>query len=200
VRAFVAGKPETLGNLRQSYLLAFPACGSDGSASVGANRLIRKPAVRARVLELRADAERDARARLRSWWALAPDAQRTLEQAAAGTFDPMPEAPHGVRAEAIRSGVRSAQEILNRAEGTPQQLHELRITAGITVAVAGPGSELDGRQLVELPAEDPAPSLHNGHYVPSSELESGHPARLLAPGGVNRPNVQEYGPDSDGRS
>jgi len=183
VQAYVAGEPDTLGNGTRAYLSAFPNCTTDQSGAVQACRLLKMPKVRARISELRAEAERACRARLRSWWALAPDAQRTLEQAAAGSFDPMPEAPHGVRAEAIRSGVRSAQEILNRAEGTPQQLHELRITAGIMVAVAGPGGALQAGQE--------GPGLQNGHYVPPGELETVQPARITGASGEKWTDVGE---------
>jgi len=183
VQAYVAGDDDTAGNGTRSYLSAYPKCTTDQSGAVQACRLLKLGKVRARISELRADAERQARARLRSWWALAPEAQRTLEQAAAGSFDPMPDAPHGVRAEAIRSGVRSAQEILNRAEGTPQQLHELRITAGIMVAVAGPGQQLQ--------AADTAPSLQNGHYVPPGELETVQPARITGASGEKWTDVGE---------
>jgi len=150
VWAYAAGESDTLGNARRSYLAAFASCNSVGAASVSANRLLSSGKVRARLLEVRADAERAARARLRSWWALAPDAQLTLELAAAGKFDPMPDAAHGVRSEAIRSGVRAASEILSRAEGTPQQLHELRIDAGITVQIAGPAQLMAGEDDVQL--------------------------------------------------
>jgi hypothetical protein len=193
VRAYVAGESETVGNARRSYMLAFPKCKSLGAASVSASRLLSKAVVRARMAELRQQAERDARARLRSWWALAPDAQTTLELASAGLFDPMPDAPHGVRSEAIRSGVRAAQEILNRAEGTPQQLHELRITAGITVAVAGP----EVGRLVELPAEDTESSLQNGHYLPSGAPDSVQDARIAAPHGEKWTDVGERPHEQD---
>ncbi len=135
---YVAGPDGLRGNGTRSYLEAYASCRSEQAAGVGACRLLKRARIRARMRELREQASAEARARLRDWWELAPAAQETIRLTAAGLFDPMPDAPHGVRAEAIRSGVRSAQEVLNRAEGTPQQLHELRIEAGITVAIAGP--------------------------------------------------------------
>ena len=135
---YVAGPDGLRGNGTRAYLEAYPSCTSEQAAAANACRLLKRDRVRARMRELREQASADARARFRDWWELAPAAQETIRLTAAGLFDPMPDAPHGVRAEAIRSGVRSAQEVLNRAEGTPQQLHELRIETGITVAIAGP--------------------------------------------------------------
>lgn len=185
VAAYTAGDDSTRNNGTASYLASHPQV-TRSSAAVQACRLLKLPKVRARIVEMRTEAEIDARARLRSWWALAPDAQDTMALAAAGKFDPMPDAPHGVRAEAIRSGVRAAQEILNRAEGTPQQLHELRVTGGIVVAVAGPDVELR------------PPGLHNGHYVPPGGADSVQDARLLGPGGAKWTDVQDSGVELDG--
>jgi hypothetical protein len=38
----------------------------------------------------------------------------------------------------LRSAVRAASEILDRALGTTKQMHEHRVQGGIVVAVAGP--------------------------------------------------------------
>jgi hypothetical protein len=68
---------------------------------------------------------------------LAPGAQETLRQAAAGELV-FPEADPKLAPELLRSAVKSAIEILDRALGTTKQMHEHKIQGGIIVAVAGP--------------------------------------------------------------
>jgi hypothetical protein len=87
--------------------------------------------------QLREIAAAECTARLRNWMELAPDAQETLRAASAGelVFD---KADSKLRPELIRSAVKSAIEILDRALGTTKQMHEHRIQGGIVVAVAGP--------------------------------------------------------------
>ena len=186
VELYVAGPDGLRGNGTRAYLEAYPSCHSEQAAAVGACRLLKRANVRTRMNELREQASADARARLRDWWELAPAAQETIRLTAAGLFDPMPDAPHGVRAEAIRSGVRSAQEVLNRAEGTPQQLHELRIEAGITVAIAGPGDAGQAGRLIELQ------DVGLEDSVPDTIRDGGAGPRQLTPG--------QLGPNGAGRT
>ena len=87
--------------------------------------------------ELRDLAALEARARLRDWVELAPEAQETLRRAAAGELR-FEGASDRVEPELIRSAVRAASEILDRALGTVKQMHEHRVQGGIVVAVAGP--------------------------------------------------------------
>jgi hypothetical protein len=68
---------------------------------------------------------------------LAPDAQETLRQAAGGELRFL-DADVRERPELLRSAVRSATEILDRALGTTKQMHEHHLQGGIVVAVAGP--------------------------------------------------------------
>ncbi len=137
---YVAGPDGTRGNGTRAYLEAYPGCGSEGAAAVGASRLLKRAKIRARMKELREQASAEARARLRDWWELAPDAQETLRKAAAGELR-FPEAGR-VEPEMLRSAVRSATEILDRALGTTKQMHEHRVQGGIIVAVAGPPSDV----------------------------------------------------------
>ncbi len=68
---------------------------------------------------------------------LAPDAQETLRAVTAGElrFD---KASERVEPELIRSAVKGAIEILDRALGTVKQMHDHRVGGGIVVAIAGP--------------------------------------------------------------
>jgi hypothetical protein len=68
---------------------------------------------------------------------LAPDAQDTLRAVTAGELR-FPQADPKVEPELIRSAVKGAIEILDRALGTTKQMHENKIQGGIIVAVAGP--------------------------------------------------------------
>ena len=85
---------------------------------------------------LREAAADSASERLRAWMELAPDAQETLRKAAAGKL--RFEASDKVEPELVRSAVRAAIEILDRALGTTKHMHEHKLHGGIIVAVAGP--------------------------------------------------------------
>ena len=133
---YVAGPDGLRGNGTGAYLETHPDCRSRQAAGVGATRLLKRDRVRARMKELRDEAAAAARACLRNWMELAPDAQDTLRKAAAGELR-FPEAGR-VEPELIRSAVKSAIEILDRALGTTKHMHEHKLHGGIVVAVAGP--------------------------------------------------------------
>ena len=134
---YVAGPDDIRGNGTRAYLEAYPTCHSRQAAAECASRLLRHAKIRAYMAELREIVAAECTARLRSWMELAPDAQDTLRAAAAGelVFD---NADPKLRPELIRSAVKSAIEILDRALGTTKQMHEHKIQGGIIVAVAGP--------------------------------------------------------------
>ena len=134
---YTAGPDGIRGNGTRAYLEAYPSCRSEQAAAVGASRLLRRDKVRARMAELRSEASAEARARLRDWWELAPEAQETLRKAAAGELR-FPDADQRLEPELIRSAVRAAGHILDRALGTVKQMHDHRVQGGIIVAVAGP--------------------------------------------------------------
>ncbi len=100
---------------------------------------------------------------------LAPEAQDTLRAATAGRLR-FPEAGR-VEPELIRSAVKSAIEILDRALGTTKQMHEHRVQGGIVVAVAGPPqvSPADDRKPAELVNGNGS----NGYLPPASAPETG---------------------------
>ena len=87
--------------------------------------------------QLREIAAAECTARLRNWMELAPQAQECLRDAITGRLA-FPEADPKVEPEKIRSAVRAAIEVLDRALGTTKQMHEHRVGGGIIVAVAGP--------------------------------------------------------------
>ncbi len=134
---YVAGPDDLRGRQARCYRVAYPACSNDNSAGASASTLLRRPNVRAYRAELREAAGAECTARLRNWMELAPDAQDTLRAATAGelVFD---NADPKLRPELIRSAVKSAIEILDRALGTTKQMHEHRVQGGIVVAIAGP--------------------------------------------------------------
>ena len=134
---YVAGPDDLRGRQARCYRVAYPACSNDNSAGASASTLLRRPNVRAYMAELREAAGAECTARLRSWMELAPDAQETLRAAAAGELVFDQEDPK-LRPELLRSAVKSAIEILDRALGTTKQMHEHKIQGGIIVAVAGP--------------------------------------------------------------
>jgi hypothetical protein len=93
------------------------------------------------VQELREEAAEAAKARLKSWWELAPNAQETLNKAMTGDLR-FPEAGPKLEPEMIRSAIRAAQEVLDRALGTPKQMHDHQVQGqSVVVHVAGPGLE-----------------------------------------------------------
>ena len=122
---YVAGPDALRGNGTRCYLEAYPSCRSEQAAAANACRLLKRDRVRAHMAELRAQASAEARARLRDWWELAPAAQETLRKAAAGELR-FREADQRVEPELIRSAVRAAEHILDRALGTVKQQHDPR--------------------------------------------------------------------------
>ncbi len=95
-----------------------------------------------------------ARARLRDWMSLAPEAEETLRAAAGGELR-FQSVGARERPEMLRSAVKSAIEVLDRALGTTKQMHEHKAQGGIIVAVAGP-SQMPTTEL------EPGP-FGNGH-------------------------------------
>lgn len=134
---YVAGPDDLRGRQARCYRVAYPACSNDNSAGASASTLLRRPNVRAYMAELREAAGAECAARLRNWMELAPEAQETLRAAAGGRLRFM-DADARERPELLRSAVRAASEILDRALGTTKQMHEHRVQGGIVVAVAGP--------------------------------------------------------------
>lgn len=155
---YVAGPPDCVGNRTESYVRASGWKGSRRGASSKASALFGRPAVRAYVRALRQEGTRQAAAELREWAELAVDAQETLHRAATGQLPP------GLSDEAVRSAVRAAMYVVDRAYGTPSQQLELRQTGGITVEVAGPATV--GR-LVEL---TDAEHLERGAWTPAGAI------------------------------
>lgn len=133
---YIAGPDDLRGNATRCYQVAYPTCHSIDSAAQSGSRLLRHAKVRAYMGQLREIAAAECTAKLRNWMELAPEAQDTLRKVAAGELR-FPEAGR-VEAELVRSAVRSATEILDRALGTTKQMHEHRVQGGIVVAVAGP--------------------------------------------------------------
>ena len=150
---YIAGPDDLCGNGTRCYLVAYPTAHSKKAACESASRLLRRPQVRAYIAQLREIAAAECTARLRNWMELAPEAQETLRKAQDGRlrFD----ASDKVEPELIRSAIKSAIEILDRALGTVKQMHEHKVGGGIIVAVAGPSQMPTG----EL---EPGP-FGNGH-------------------------------------
>lgn len=156
---YIAGPDDLRGNGTRCYQVAYPTAHSKRAACESASRLLRRPQVRAYIAQLREMVAAECTAKLRNWMELAPDAQETLRKAGAGLLR-FPEAGR-VEPELIRSAVRAASEILDRALGTTKQMHEHRVQGGIVVAVAGPPQV--------APADDGKPAeLVNGSngYLP----------------------------------
>ena len=78
---------------------------------------------------------------------LAPEAQETLRKAAAGELV-FPKADAKLRPELLRSAVKAAIEVLDRALGTTKHMHEHKVQGGIIVAVAGPPQVAPAAELV----------------------------------------------------
>ncbi len=158
VELYVSGPPACLGSKVNAYSAAYDWNGSRRGAQVKASALYARPDVDAYVRALRAAGTAGAAGQLREWSELAPDAQETLHKAATGDL------PRGLSDEAVRSAVRAASYIIDRAFGTPSQQIELRQTGGIVVHVAGP--ETVGRMIAaSTPCDGPA-GLPDASQVP----------------------------------
>lgn len=129
---YYAGPDHIRGNATAAYAEAYDR-EKDHTAAVEGSRLLKRPDVRARMEEIKDEAAEEARARARTWWELYPKAQQTLLRAAEGDW------PDDMEDQDKRSAVEAAKEIVNRCEGTPQQVHEHKLSgqAGLVV-VAGP--------------------------------------------------------------
>ncbi len=134
---YITGPDDLRGNGTRCYQVAYPTAHSKRAACESASRLLRRPQVRARIAQLREIAAAECTARLRNWMELAPEAQETLRAAAAGELV-FPKADAKLRPELLRSAVKAAIEVLDRALGTTKQMHEHKVQGGIIVAVAGP--------------------------------------------------------------
>ncbi len=168
VELYVAGPDDLRGNATRCYQVAYPTAHSKRAACESASRLLRRPQVRAYMGQLREIAAAESIAKLRNWMELAPDAQETLRKAGAGELR-FPEAGR-VEPELIRSAVRAATEILDRALGTTKHMHEHKLHGGIIVAVAGPPQVAPAK--LENGDDDSWPdSLGNGSkgYLPPGE-------------------------------
>ena len=82
-----------------------------------------------------------------------------------------PKASERVDPELIRSAVRSAGDILDRALGTVKQLHEHKVQGGIVVAVAGP-PQVTQQGDDEL-RPDSVGNGSNGYLLPPDSRETG---------------------------
>lgn len=176
VELYVSGPPTVLGSKVNSYVSAYNWNGSRRGAQVKASALYARPDVDAYVRALRAAATENAAGQLREWSELAPDAQQTLHMAATGGL------PAGLSDEAVRSAVRAASYIIDRAFGTPSQQIELRQTGGIVVHVAGP--ETVGRLIAATTHVDGPAGLPDAAQVPRLGPASAVDASDAAPGGV----------------
>ena len=132
--AYVAGSDGMQGNGTLSYLHAFPKTSSKTVAGSLGSRLLKRARVQTRIAGLRSEAAAAVRDQLRSWWELAPEAQATLEQAAAGSL------PTSWSDERIRSAVKSATYIIDRCEGRPELRGSVQHSGGFAVLVAGPAA------------------------------------------------------------
>ncbi len=151
---YIAGPDDLRGNGTRCYQVAYPTAHSKQAACESASRLLRRPQVRAYIAQLREIAAAECTARLRNWMELAPEAQETLRAVTAGElrFD---KASERVEPELIRSAVKGAIEILDRALGTVKQMHDLRVGGGIIVAVEGPP---------QMPPGEPEPGPFGNGY------------------------------------
>ena len=195
---YVAGPPSVLGSKVEAYVSAYDWNGGRAGARSKASGLFARVEVREYVRALRAAGTAASVGKLRDWAELAADAQETLHAAATGKL------PKGLSDEAVRSAVRAASYIVDRAFGTPSQQIELRQTGGIVVHVAGPATL--GRMIESnaLEADQVRPPAAIGPGL--AELDSGQHEELTAPGaggadgGAARAGASEYGasPDSEG--
>ena len=152
--------PLTGGNATRSYLYAYRSeraanAGSNErvyrNASVQGSRVLRDAGVRARVRALQEQALEEAMARLRPWIELAVAAQETLYKALTGDLR-FPEVDSRLEPEMIRSAIRAAEEVLDRALGTSRQMHEHHVGGqAIVVHVAGPGEAIELGREVQVP-------------------------------------------------
>ena len=173
---YVSGPPLCLGSKVESYVNAYNWHGSRRGAQVKASALYARPDVDAYVRALRAAGTAGAAGKLREWSELAPDAQQTLHMAATGGL------PAGLSDEAVRSAVRAASYIIDRAFGTPSQQIELRQTGGIVVHVAGP--ETVGRMIAASTPSDGATGLPHVGQVPRLGPASAVDGAVPRPGDV----------------
>lgn len=150
---YAAEDPELRGNATQCYAVARfgerlpPDHDRYQSAATGGSRLLKREKVRARMREIRDEAEERAKQRAASFWEDVPDARETLRWAISGDW---PEEFEGDD-QAKRSAIEAAKTVIERAYGTPKLQHEHRVSGQAIVALtAHPNG--DGE-----PLEDPEP-------------------------------------------
>lgn len=152
LRAFLSGPSGVAGNGTEAWLYAVDPDAKRGTAASNASRVLRKEAVRKRMHALRLEAAGDVdMTGLRDWMELAPDAQDTLHRAATGQL------PDTWTDEQIRSAVKAAQTILDRAIGPIAQRLDVRSQSAIVVKTLGPGEY------------DSEPSRNGAHSIEAHE-------------------------------
>ena len=134
------------------------------AARGNAARLLATDSVRARMRDLRAEAEQQVKDRLRSWWQLVPGAMLTLELAVAGELTGS-SPDEKVEAEQIRQRVKAAELVLNRAMGTVEQADRGESAPSVVVMVAAPGG---GGALPVAEAVELAPGVELVRLAPPS--------------------------------
>jgi hypothetical protein len=148
--AYLSGPEGIRGNGTRAYREAYPEVANDKNAGSAASRLLARVNVRARIRELRDEAEKEARGRLVSWMEEAPTAQRVLLDAMEGRLKGTDEE--------IRQAVKAAQSWLDRALGSVQQMHNVDVVGtGVQIIVAAgvitheKQSEKEPGRIVALP-------------------------------------------------
>lgn len=123
------GVPPTVGNGRQSYIMAgYRVKGASADAS--ASRLSRLRVVQQRIAELQREEQRRQSVRLRHWRTLLPKAQQVLEDAMEGKDITTPQ-------------IRAAQEVIRQAEGAARYRFAIQkagdMDTGLEVTLWGGG-------------------------------------------------------------
>lgn len=148
-----------VGNASRSYHEAYDCTLS--TARSAAYRLLRRDRVRARIKELREEARSVLDEVMPDWKDEVRSAMRTLRWARTGKWPDRFEDDD----QAKRSAVEAAKHTLDRALGSPKQMHELDVNRrSIVVQVAGPPHE---------PQEEDAGGGPDGREVSSGSAAGG---------------------------
>lgn len=157
---YAADDHDLRGNATQCYAMARygerldPDDSRYQGAATTAGRLLKRDEVRARIEEIRDEAEKKAKQRAASFWEDVPDARETLRWAISGDWPDEFEDDD----QAKRSAVEAAKTILERAYGSVKLQHEHQLTGQAIVAVTAGPEQGERPEEVEEPEGREIPS------------------------------------------
>ena len=145
---YVLGEDKIRGNAKASYMAAGFTCKNEDVAAASGPELLRDHKVRQAILDIREELEKEFRAKMKSWAAIAVDAQELLERAILTAKDGAKMEAMGMATRLSTNQLHAIEMVLNRALGKPKAIVEREIGKNLADTI----KRLASNRRVELPA------------------------------------------------